>query len=503
MVDSLLGIALVAQRYAEPPYVLYHYPPRPQDPPCHIYTIPLTTFADMMIPCGFLRNRAFEISLDVSHYSAHGSSLRREFETAERLRFTSFPCDIQVPKLPIQVPEFVLCSDSPTDSRSEIEDGRSVEFFNIVFVTDGRKPLSPIESEGLSSVASHFSKGLISEEGRAHYMTKEVNHLVRARADLMSENGMPNSPLASDWKSSLTQSLKELFHGLQDNGSVPLHVNQHLLCHVSIRPKTNESDFVVAPHQSLVLLQSVSDIQKSLPVDCADVIRRLVDIADAFKSMRDISKMLAIPLATAQRLAHHLVYWRRAIVINKLNKHQKLMLALQSETEFEQAFREDFATKTMTLSEVLYCFSQEDDVEGIRRRLETHVGHEGKKLFSQILAWVIARGLVKQVMSYYHFLPPRRDVNAAEIPDWLLEDILTLYPLLRSDDVQSIYQVHQEQVKVQFCCRFLHDFILTAVDEWSIHAILSANHESKEMYSELVKNAKDPKLFYLYECDCV
>eukprot|EP00397_Hematodinium_sp_SG-2012_P068981 GEMP01115221.1.p1 GENE.GEMP01115221.1~~GEMP01115221.1.p1 ORF type:complete len:144 (+),score=17.67 GEMP01115221.1:87-518(+) len=93
--DSLLGIALVAQRTAEPARVLYSFPPRPQDPLGQIYKIPLNTFADMMIPGGFLRNRGFEVSVDSGRYLTTGHALQKEHETDERLRFTSFPCDMR------------------------------------------------------------------------------------------------------------------------------------------------------------------------------------------------------------------------------------------------------------------------------------------------------------------------------------------------------------------------------------------------------------------------
>eukprot|EP00397_Hematodinium_sp_SG-2012_P067195 GEMP01103347.1.p1 GENE.GEMP01103347.1~~GEMP01103347.1.p1 ORF type:complete len:200 (+),score=44.65 GEMP01103347.1:114-713(+) len=186
--DSLLGIALVAQRTAEPARVLYSFPPRPQDPLGQIYKIPLNTFADMMIPGGFLRNRGFEVSVDSGRYLTTGHALQKEHETDERLRFTSFPCDMRPESNQIQShygtapPEssnVCMTTDFNASSVSEEEDDvRTVDFFNIVFVTDGRKPLADTESEGLSSVASHFAKGLICEERRVGYVNREVNNLL-------------------------------------------------------------------------------------------------------------------------------------------------------------------------------------------------------------------------------------------------------------------------------------------------------------------------------------
>jgi len=506
--DCLEGIAFVAQRCSEPAEVLYAFPPRPQDPEGQIYNIPLKTFAEMMIPGGFLRNRAFEISFDSGRYiCGNSSTLQKEDDLEERVRFTSFPCDVRH----LWTTKNFLRNYGSNHLLPPEAENRRVEFFNVVFVTDGNKPLATTDSEGLSSVAAHFAKGIICEQERSGYLWREVNNLVNARAEFERDEEIRESmslPALLELRSSLAKTVNLLYNGLQKDGGVALLVNDHLLCHVSIWPKVMTQ--VMAPHQALVLLYPVDEIK--LPLDCADIVRRIIEIADPKFSISDLSRKLSIPLPTAQRVAQHLIYWRKATVINALNKHQKLFLAPRSETE--QSFRPEFAAKfhhyaKVSLSEVLYCFSQEDELEGIQRRFQNHLGvsvlarEGGKPLFYQILIWLISNGLVQQGMSYYHFLPPPD--NGVDPPEELVEAVEAEFSMIRKWHIRRIYQVHPDSHKVVFLCRFLQDFILSGtLDEWSIHSVLSTSHESKQLYHELIKDRKEgtgPTLFHLYECD--
>lgn len=414
-------------------------------------------------------------------------------DPGSHLHFVSFPCNVaEFSRL--QTPAAHDCIDS-------LDPREKVQRFNIVHVLDARLT-SRLEKQAstLWQVSAHISRALVSEEARVNYLSKEIRRIMHARHAYGAAPAETNPPAGStgsqDGKRrlsdpqpkqglgldkqlpessmhSLEQLLREVYEGMSQQGYKSLRVNGSLLCQVCVFPK-HEAPLPPSADQALALTCPKEDLKLELPVDSADIVRTVIDAVSPMLSLGDLMVRLALPLSTLQRVAQHLVFWKKARVVDVFQQQTRVVIAPGVDTApdssaaklfhaFQQRQRAKVPSQKfseITFSEVVNSFSAggplSDAEDRVRRSLSSLD-------FPQVLEWLVAQGLVVQLAEYYHFLPGRAKENVnrpfrSQLPQ-VNENIRKRFrPQLTESELLLLAARAADDTEHHFLCKFAVEF---------------------------------------------
>lgn len=269
--------------------------------------------------------------------------------------------------------------------------------------------------------------------------------------------------------------LTDMFEGVHRHGYVSLRINGLIRCQVCIFPK-HKAPTPPSDDQALALVCPREQLQQELPPDAADIVRVVVAETGPTVSLGELMVRLALPLSTLQRVAQHLVYWKKARVVDVYNPGSTRVTVApgvdtrpDSETtrrflewqEMEKRRRKDKPPE-FTFHEIIGAFAT-GKVLGIVKEKSFHSCSPSH--FDRIVEWLVAEDLLVQLGTFYHFLPSRADkVCGKPCPDrgvhpkireqfqrHLTEDEMLVLAGRASNG--SHYYIHY------FLCRFVAEFV--------------------------------------------
>ena len=361
--DAFLGLVLVARQEGGQPEVVYLCPDNASRDN-KVFGIGVREFAKFAMPTSWLTNRRFDYEIDTGNRVSWTGS-------HSHLRLVSFPCDSRYMRAP----------DSGVSR---------VESFNIVCVFDSTK-IDENSTEVFWQAVSTLSRAIIAEERRCSFLSSEVALVRRMKP------------------SRLVNMLGKAFIDLKSkqSKSVSLYVNDCIHAHIGIIPFRTAPD-PPSMHKSILITVSKDDLQRLLPVDSASVIRRVIDAADPQKTLKDHMIDLGLPLSAIQRVAQHLVYWGRAVIVNPIDLSSTfnvfadgLDVALRSGKVLND-FRNSFGVEDSVFFGILALISQGENVSQIADLFMTGCAGLTPKILD-LMSWLMQRGIIMQQTSFYYY----------------------------------------------------------------------------------------------------
>eukprot|EP00928_Gymnodinium_smaydae_P081396 TRINITY_DN64932_c0_g1_i1.p1 TRINITY_DN64932_c0_g1~~TRINITY_DN64932_c0_g1_i1.p1 ORF type:complete len:517 (+),score=62.16 TRINITY_DN64932_c0_g1_i1:148-1698(+) len=400
--EALKGIVLVAQMPSKPPELIVVYPPsavctldaatsntssvvldRRQDE--IVFGIPSLLFARFTMP-DEISNRPMTFD--------YGSGLREvEKHHQDHLLLVSFPC---------QVSDF---AQQKLRDVAELKPNDRVQRFNVVYVLDSRFAVKD-EAMNLWEVVAHLARGIVSEEVRAGYLSREIGRLhAEARCGVSAcEDNVPDG---------LPQLLKDAYSGMRQQGYVNLRINGLITCNACMFPK-HKTPTPPKSYQALVLTAHKTLIIQELPSDSASIVRRVLEAATPTRTLDHLVDRLALPLATLQRVAQHLVYWRKVRVIDVFSDDTRVAMNPDVDTGPSSEAAKRFLKRPtekksqnqpdLKLTEVINKFEYGTTLAKVRRDFEMN-----PSAFDEIFEWLVAEELLYQAGTFYDFVPLRAD----------------------------------------------------------------------------------------------
>jgi hypothetical protein len=202
------------------------------------------------------------------------------------------------------------------------------------------------------------------------------------------------------------------------------------------------------------------ELRQELPLDSADIVRAIVDAASPIKSLEELMAELALPLSTLQRLSQHLVYWKKACVVDVFRPETRVAVvpgreALTDTTvaqRFAQWRKKHLKEKGGDLLKVTSAFSGGPPLQTVQERLRLVEGE-----MTKVLEWFVAEGMLVQLAEYCHFVPGGAD--KARHRHWLEE----LDPALKDEFCEhlSLPELHllrarsEDTSQLSFFCNFV------------------------------------------------
>lgn len=368
------------------------------------FGIPSLIFAKLMLPDDKLCNRPFYLEIDAGRRET-----KHRHGPWSHLLFVSFPCNVAELSGPRVMPVGVV------DPR------KRVQRFNVVYVLDSRLTRRQEQHTSvLWRVSAHLAQALVNEEIRDGYLSREVERL--ASASLEEQSSSPTNDAAATG-CGLDRLLEKALEGVRKQGYSSLRVNGSVLCQVCVFPR-HEAPTPPTDQQALVLTCIREELYAELGLDSADIIMDVVDAADPRTSVGELARRLAIPIRTLQRVAQHLIYWKKMRVVEVFRSGTRIDVRRGADSgpgspladrfhEWQQRHFADMLgqghTVELAFSEVMSAFAGGQPLKEIEQRLR-HVAD-----FDQLLEWLVGENLLIQLAQYYHFLPGRAKTD----PDWV------------------------------------------------------------------------------------
>ncbi|KAG0346038.1 Nitrogen permease regulator-like 3 [Podila humilis] len=161
---------------------------------------------------------------------------------------------------------------------------------------------------------------------------------------------------------------------------------------------------VLFPYHTLLLLEDPEEILKEIPLDANPTLVKLVQILVPYQCLDELQYILDCSMAQIYRLASHLIYWRKAKLIDQIRISNVYVVAPQAGvnesvvTEFSQHF------PTLSLPTILHELSTP-------KAYKAHIPGAGKDkevqtLYLEMLTYLIRKDLVVQLHTYILILVP-------------------------------------------------------------------------------------------------
>jgi hypothetical protein len=476
----------VARQAAGQAQAIFQYPGGEDSVlPKTLFGIGATEFGKFSIPTQWLINRKLDFEIGVCGPSITARMVGETIPSMN-LRFVSFPCD---------------CTPSRLPSTST-----NVSAFNIVFVFDADR-ISDELAELYWQALATLSRAIISEEERVSYLSTQVETILLSSATA---------------DSNLISILTATYDRLRDpdSGGVSLYVNDAVLIHIGVMP------FSSAPsppsgYQSLLLTCDMDELQKSLPVDSASNVRRVIDSAEPSRTIKDHMVELGLPISTVQRISQHLVYWKKAKIVHPLNK--RIVLALSATgsvvpapdlvSAFSERFKIPMSGAGGAIMKVQYFFSCGKKLFEVKESILQDLPQLHAK-FNDLCFFLLSRGIIGYSLPFFrYFLPlnPPLPSQAKQRPGGRPKFQNQLPPDLRSQFSPMEFDVIAERLKqnataselmVKLIANYAkkHRDILTARIELN-EQFRCTNDEFHSYTESLVGAGYMDGLLVRYECD--
>ena len=304
-----------------------------------------------------------------------------------------------------------------------------------------------------------LAAGLLNEEHRCGYMTKQIKLLLLPSSD-DSRSGTTTDaehntedPASDDrisvisvekrsrhrilqheaeslagvlQRSELAKELERVYIGFTSIGAVDLTLNCRVKVSLTLQNPLLHPSAPWRPYHTILLSPSfsVSDIEYVAP-QLAQIIQFATDNGPT-KSFEDISIALNIPLQQIQRVAAHLVYWRKARVIHvitdgsiyRVSPGAPLDPITPLHFEFQRRFgksissprnNDTIAAPVLSLPMILSFFSSSEGkgryltLSEHTSRLKTEL-HLDQGFIIEMVIWLLQHELLVQLHQYFYLI---------------------------------------------------------------------------------------------------
>ncbi|KAJ1972442.1 Nitrogen permease regulator 3 [Dimargaris xerosporica] len=293
--------------------------------------------------------------------------------------------------------------------------------FNLLFVLD----YTDSEAEAKADlIYHHVIAKLCTVLGFAQrsnqYVSTEINRLSKILESAISENYTYAEWIAKACEqSTLARAIAQVYDAvchdqvahLQIDGRYnlslqvpPLHKN--LWAEMSQEELTDKLAAYpyIRPQQILLPLQPPEQILRSIPMDANISLRLLIKELSNRRALGDLHSVIDCSLAQMYQLAAHLIYWRKAKVINKPKLGCEYIVSPKADLSKIREYNEEFQMRYpgINLLEFLAAFSTPKSF--LKHIQSIDPKHRG--LYFKALEYLLSRDLVTELHTYAYAKTP-------------------------------------------------------------------------------------------------
>ncbi|RHZ85444.1 hypothetical protein Glove_65g69 [Diversispora epigaea] len=297
---------------------------------------------------------------------------------------------------------------------------QDLTFFHLVFVLE--PPELELERQ-VDNIYKHvitkLTAALEYEQRRSDYVRKEADLILYLREN-MGTTSMDELMELMLEKSTLANTIRQVYDSISTDNIAHVLVNDYIELSLQIpplsptmflTPENNMAGYeyahypVIAPYHTLLLLDDPEEILKNIPLDANPTLVQLVQILTPTQRLADLCAVLDCSLAQIFRIAAHLIYWKKAKIIDVISVRNTYVVSptadmnsLQIHIEyFNQHFPEalDLVTILGSLSTPKPYF------------ISTNVFRDHRTMYLEAMTYLLRKDLVVQLHAYIFFMIPQ------------------------------------------------------------------------------------------------
>ncbi|OAQ28650.1 hypothetical protein K457DRAFT_138734 [Linnemannia elongata AG-77] len=173
---------------------------------------------------------------------------------------------------------------------------------------------------------------------------------------------------------------------------------------------------VLLPYHTLLLLEDPEEILKDIPLDANPTLVKLVQILVPYQCLDELQYILDCSMAQIYRLASHLIYWRKAKLIDQIRVNNVYVVAPQA--GINESLVIDFSQHfpTLSLPNVLHELSTP-------KAYKAHIPGAGKDkevqtVYLEMLTYLLRKDLVVQLHTYILIMVPEYIKIGCSVEDY-------------------------------------------------------------------------------------
>ncbi|KAG5680283.1 hypothetical protein PVAND_009801 [Polypedilum vanderplanki] len=310
----------------------------------------------------------------------------------------------------------------------ENKNSNSFILINIVFALQAQCSYSIVKC--YYELSKRLGLGLLYEERRANYLTKEMKTMLKVHEDTIYDHKSERIFDTILQKSSLAQCLKQLYFDLCTSGLINVVLNESVtLCFclpqkawmARFSERKTKTPFIdpdvidraiisLKPYHGFLLLVDPSELLDCVPPSGAKVLLQLIESYNPLKSLQSMSNDSDLSLDQVFQMVGHLVYWAKATIIYPLCETNVYVISPDAPIHVNSPLVEKFANKFpgMSLIEVISDFSLPTSIGHLTTPLQ-HPARQGR--LAQMVLWMLQHHLLMQLHTYVQFMPSYEKPN--------------------------------------------------------------------------------------------
>ncbi|KAF8939654.1 Nitrogen permease regulator 3 [Dissophora ornata] len=161
---------------------------------------------------------------------------------------------------------------------------------------------------------------------------------------------------------------------------------------------------VLLPYHTLLLLEDPEEILRDIPLDANPTLVKLVQILVPYQCLDELQYILDCSMAQIYRLASHLIYWRKAKLIDQIRVSNVYVVA--PEADVNQTLIAEFSNTfpTLSLPNILHELSTP-------KAYKAHIPGAGKDkevqtVYLEMLTYLLRKDLIVQLHTYILIMVP-------------------------------------------------------------------------------------------------
>ncbi|RIA89323.1 nitrogen permease regulator of amino acid transport activity 3-domain-containing protein [Glomus cerebriforme] len=310
----------------------------------------------------------------------------------------------------------VASDHSNASSTHSMQQHQYSTFFHLVFVLEPPElELCRQVDDIYNNIISKLTSALRYEQLRCGYVRKEAELMLslRENSGISTLDELMEITLE---KSSLARTIRKVYDAISNDCVAHILINDYIDLSLQIPPLVPTINFsdndmigheyshypVIAPYHTLLLLEDPEEILKNMPLDANPTLVQLVQILTPTQRLADLCTLLDCSLAQMFRLAAHLIYWRKAKIIDVINLRNVYVVSPTADMNLLPTYIEYFKQHfpNLDLVRILDSFST-------LRPQVLMVNKEIRTMYLEAITYLLRNDVVVQLHAYILVMIPQ------------------------------------------------------------------------------------------------
>ncbi|KRY49916.1 Nitrogen permease regulator 3-like protein [Trichinella britovi] len=302
------------------------------------------------------------------------------------------------------------------NAECEDEELPNILLYNVIFAIQATAPKNIVDS--YANFVEKISKAIKQDELKSKYLSNQMEIILQCR-DVSKWQSQYVFEVTEEYiwqKSTLAFTLRNIFVDLTKYGCTSLRFNGWLDigCQLlesktvttkqpmfSLHTTLSQGTILIKPYHAMILLEGSHTVLDNMFPNAAGVMRHFLKMVSPLKNLQAIGEELPMPLSLIFRLAKHLVYWGKAIMVYPIAQNNAYIVSRTADLANEH-IRKCFALQFRTeLAVVLSRFNSPLLIRDYLIPENAFIKDEKVKKVS-MLVWLLKHRLVVQLHTYVY-----------------------------------------------------------------------------------------------------